>query len=166
MRAARGRKQPEDIKILKDTRPDRMDAFIKEADIPGLESGPGPIPEGVESDPRAAEAWARLTSALANTDIIKRSDGLALEILAIFYARWRDANEAWTDGGTVITPPLGAPRANPAAGISIASARIVFSLLDKFGGSPASRRALKYGPTPGLGRPEADPLADFAAKYG
>jgi P27 family predicted phage terminase small subunit len=107
-------------------------------------------------DDYGREAWDRLVPQLEASGALAKSDGDALALYCATYSRWRIA--LYEIGGHSVTTSTdqGSLKSHPAVAVAIQCERLMASMLDAFGLTPASRGRIKTD-----GDRAQDALAEF-----
>jgi P27 family predicted phage terminase small subunit len=107
-------------------------------------------------DDWACEAWDRLVPHLEKAGILAESDGDALALYCSTYSRYRSALEEIRTSGVTTSTDLGSLKANPAVAVAAQCERLMATMLDAFGLTPASRGRIRTD-----GDKAQDALASF-----
>ena len=102
------------------------------------------------------ETWDRLVPQLEASGVLAESDGDALALYCSTYSRWRMALEEIAGTGVTTTTDLGSYKSNPAVAVATQCERLMASMLDAFGLTPASRGRIRTD-----GDKAQDALAEF-----
>jgi P27 family predicted phage terminase small subunit len=110
-------------------------------------------------DEYGRETWARIVPQLEASGVLAESDGDALALYCVTYGRWRLALDEIRCQGVTATTDLGSTKANPAVAVATQCERLMASMLDAFGLTPASRGRIKTD-----GDNAQDALAEFLGR--
>lgn len=97
-------------------------------------------PEWLPRDAR--EFWGETISALANIGLLDRVDQAALEMLAVTYARWRQAVRVVGVDGHFAMAPNGTLRVHPAMKIEREASAAFFRMAEHYALTPIARTRL------------------------
>jgi P27 family predicted phage terminase small subunit len=127
-----------DLKLLGGERSDR---------VPKSVTRPKPMtpvcPEHIDQDWRAKEAWDRLVPHLQASGVLAESDADALALYCSTYSRYRQALDEIRTSGVTTTTDMGSLKSNPAVAVAAQAERLMASMLDAFGLTPASRGRIR-----------------------
>ena len=152
---ALGRKPaPTAVKLLKGTRPDRVNAHPLASPTPG-----DPKPPADLSDNGRAE-WSRILDDLRSLGVLDRTDRAVISLYVTQYETYCEALSAIRDDGLVFNTDLGGVKTNPATTVANQAASQMRQLLSEMGLTPSARSRLTQP------KPEADALGDFLASSG
>jgi P27 family predicted phage terminase small subunit len=87
----------------------------------------------------AAEAYAAFAQQLQDAGIGTAVDGTVLAVIAVAYARWREAEEKIAEKGLIMLSPNGYPVQSPYVSIANKAMAQLHKLCAEFGMTPASR---------------------------
>lgn len=90
----------------------------------------------------AREFWGETISALANVGLLDRVDQPALEMLAVTYARWRQAVRVISVDGHFAMAPNGTLRVHPAMKIEREASAAFFRMAEHYALTPIARTRL------------------------
>jgi P27 family predicted phage terminase small subunit len=112
--------------------------------ITPLAEAPSP-PSHLDAD--AAEEWRRVAIAAVALGSLRSSDLPALALLAETLALARAAQRALLAEGFTIATAAGNPKGSPAARVLAEARQHAAQMLDRFGLTPAGRRAVEQWPS-------------------
>jgi len=108
----------------------------------------------------AKETWLKYSKILLDARVLKDSDAICLESLALCYQHWKGAEALITRDGYLVTASTGWQTANPAINIANQMLKQIRGFLNELGLTPASRSRLQVEPKKS---DSADALRDLIA---
>ncbi len=129
---------PTPLKILKGTRPSRLNADEPKPPVVRPER-----PEVLDSFGLAE--WDRIMPELEELGILARVDGAALALYCSAYSQWVRADLEVHIRGMLVDTGNGGIKANPAVSMAHMARAQMHSILTEFGATPASRSRVKTG---------------------
>lgn len=129
---------PTGLKILKGTRPDR----INRAEPPAPSGRPEP-PEHLNGPARAE--FARVADELAALGILSTVDRAVIAVYAVCYVRWLQARQQVAERGILLATDGGGSKANPAVAAAEHAEALMLRALAELGLTPSSRSRLASG---------------------
>lgn len=131
-----------------------------------------PVSELIKPEPpeylsrEAREGWSLMSEELFHSGILTRLDVPALEVLCVFYGRWRKAEElikkaaaSGSNGGLTAISQKGLVIQNPMIGIANRASEMLMKCLVEFGMTPSARSRIKTS-----GAREVDPTEKYFKK--
>ena len=109
--------------------------------------------------PAAREAWQDVVTLFEPMRVLTEADRMLLELVAVTYTRWRDAEGTIDREGSVFETSTGYMTPHPAVAMATKARLELRQLLAEVGGTPASRPGLQVQQAPDLD----DPFAEFDA---
>lgn len=129
--------KPTPLKILKGTRPDRVNAS-EPAPIPGVPECPSDLTT------LGRQKWNQLCNVLARMQILSISDADALHIYCVAFERWMLARLDLKKKGLTVPTPGGGVKTNPSEVIRAMASREMLAILCEFGLTPSSRSRVRF----------------------
>ena len=95
--------------------------------------------------PEAKKEWKRLAENLAQLGILTEIDMAAFAAYCQSYARWKEAQEHITSGGSTFETEKGYQQQTPWVGIANANQKLMLQAASEFGLTPSARSRIVVG---------------------